>query len=169
VSPSGNDQNDGLSSRPLATISAAAARAYPGDIIVIHQGTYRERIDPPRSGLSDGQRIVYQAATGEKVEIVGSEMVTGWVKAQGDVWKVVVPNTLFGNFNPYDDLIHGDWFGPKHREHHTGAVYLNGEWLVEAVQQDDLLHQRAATTILPQKNRLVRLFTSRSRQGSPYA
>ena len=138
VSPSGKDHNDGSPSRMLATISAAAAKAYPGDVIIIHQGTYRERIDPPRGGLSDTQRIVYQAATGEKVEIVGSEIVTGWVRAQGDVWKVVVPNTLFGNFNPYNDLIHGDWFDPKHREHHTGAVHLNGEWLVEAAQQDDL-------------------------------
>lgn len=138
VSPSGNDRNDGSSTRMLATISAAAAKAHPGDVITVHQGIYRERIDPPRGGLSDSQRIVYQAAPGEKAEIVGSETVTGWVKAHGDVWKVVVPNRLFGAFNPYSDLIHGDWFEPKHREHHTGAVYLNGEWLVEAAQLDDL-------------------------------
>jgi hypothetical protein len=41
----------------------------------------------------------------------------------------VLPNTFFGDFNPYRDLIRGDWFSPKGREHHTGAVYLNGEWL----------------------------------------
>ena len=122
----------------LATISAAAAKAHPGDVITVHQGIYRERIDPPRGGLSDSQRIVYQAAPGEKAEIVGSETVTGRVKAHGDVWKVVVPNRLFGAFNPYSDLIHGDWFEPNNRQHHTGAVYLNGEWLVEAAQLDDL-------------------------------
>ena len=109
-----------------------------GDIITVHQGIYRERIDPPRGGLSDSERIVYQAAPDEKVQIVGSEVVTGWVRVQGNVWKVAVPNAMFGSFNPYNDLIHGDWFEPKNREHHTGAVYLNGEWLVEAAQQDDL-------------------------------
>lgn len=138
VSPSGSDQNDGSPSRTLATISAAAANANPGDVITVHKGVYRERIDPPRGGHSDNQRIVYQAAPGDTVEIVGSEPVTGWSKVQGDVWRIVVPNTLFGNFNPYSDLIRGDWFDPKHREHHTGADYLNGEWLAEAAQQDDL-------------------------------
>lgn len=87
VSPSGNNRNNGSPSRMLATIGAAAARAYPGDIITVHQGTYRERVDPPRGGLSDDRRIVYRAAAGERVDIVGSEVVTNWVKVQGDVWK----------------------------------------------------------------------------------
>jgi alpha-L-arabinofuranosidase len=34
--------------------------------------------------------------------------------------------------NPYRQLIRGGWFDPKDREHHTGAVYLNGHWLDEA-------------------------------------
>ena len=37
-----------------------------------------------------------------------------------------------GDFNPYNDLIRGDWFDRKGRDHHTGAVYLNGDWLTEA-------------------------------------
>ena len=47
---------------------------------------------------------------------------------------MTLPNSFFGKFNPYSDLIHGDWFDPKGREHHTGAVYLNGEWLTEAAK-----------------------------------
>jgi alpha-N-arabinofuranosidase len=65
--------------------------------------------------------------------------VKGWEKVQGDTWKAVVPNALFGAFNPYSDLIRGDWFTPKKRPHHTGAVYLDGVWLVEAAKQDDVL------------------------------
>ena len=42
---------------------------------------------------------------------------------------MTLPNSFFGSFNPYSDLIHGDWFNPKGRKHHTGAVYLNGDWL----------------------------------------
>src|ERR1035438_4581979 len=50
VSPQGNDANDGSGSRMLKTISAAALRAQPGDVITVHGGVYRERINPPRGG-----------------------------------------------------------------------------------------------------------------------
>jgi len=73
------------------------------------------------------------------VEIKGSEVVTGWVKVEDDTWKVSLPNTFFGDYNPYNDLIHGDWFNPKGREHHTGAVYLNGEWLIEAASLEEVM------------------------------
>ena len=124
---------------PLRTIQRAAELAQPGDVITVHPGVYRERINPPRGGKSDAERIVYQAAQGEKVEIKGSEVVKNWVKVQDDVWKVTLPNAFFGGFNPYSDLIHGDWFDARDREHHTGAVYLNGEWLTEAAKLDEVL------------------------------
>ncbi len=139
VSPQGNDQNDGSAAKPLKTISAAAQLAQPGDVITIHEGTYRERVSPPRGGTSDSKRIVYQAAPGEKPVIKGSEPVKGWQKVQNDTWKVTLPNTFFGSFNPYADAIRGDWFNPLGRQHHTGAVYLNGHWLVEAANLDDVL------------------------------
>lgn len=139
VSIQGNDANDGSAEKPYKTISAAAQAAQPGDAITVHAGVYRERINPPRGGESDAKRIVYQAAAGEKAEIRGSEVVKDWVKIQDDVWKAVLPNTFFGAFNPYSDLIHGDWFNPKDRKHHTGAVYLNGEWLTEAAKLDEVM------------------------------
>ena len=49
------------------------------------------------------------------------------------------PQHFFGSFNPYSDLIRGDWFDPKGREHHTGAVYLNGDWLIEAAKLEEVL------------------------------
>jgi alpha-N-arabinofuranosidase len=139
VSANGSDKNDGSSSRPYRTISAAAQVAQPGDAITVHEGTYRERVTPPRGGESDAKRIVYQAAAGEKVVIKGSEVVWDWQKVQNDTWKVAIPNSFFGGFNPYRDLIHGDWFNPKGRNHHTGAVYLKGHWLTEAANLNDVL------------------------------
>ena len=68
----------------------------------------------------------YGAAKGEKVVIKGSEVIKGWEKVKDDTWKVTIPKTCFGGFNPYENLIHGDWFNAKGRQHHTGAVYLNG-------------------------------------------
>ena len=139
VAINGNDSNTGSLANPFKTISAAARIAQPGDVITVHEGIYRECINSPRGGTSDKKRIVYRAAPGEKVEIKGSEVVKNWTKVQGDVWKVALPNSLFGGFNPYSDLIRGDWFNAKGREHHTGAVYLNGDWLTEAAKLEEVL------------------------------
>ncbi len=139
VATTGNDDNRGTKAAPLRTIQRAADLAQPGDVITVHAGVYRERINPPRGGESDARRIVYQAARGEKVEIKGSEVIKGWVKVRDDVWKVTLPNSLFGSFNPYRDLIRGDWFDRKGRDHHTGAVYLDGDWLTEAAKLDEVL------------------------------
>jgi len=149
VATSGRDSNPGTRAAPLRTIQRAATLAQPGDVVTVHEGVYRERVNPPRGGESDARRIVYQAAPGEKVEIKGSEVVKGWVKVQEDVWKAVLPNSLFGGFNPYADLIRGDWFNPKGREHHSGAVYLDGEWLIEAAKLDEVLAPRGGPPDAP--------------------
>ncbi|NWJ49458.1 MAG: right-handed parallel beta-helix repeat-containing protein [Bacteroidetes bacterium] len=138
VSVNGSDVNDGSLARPFKTIMAAANVAMPGDVITVHAGVYREQITPPRGGDSDQARITYQAANGEKVEIKGSEIIKGWQKLDNDTWVAKIPNSFFGKFNPYKELICGDWFSPLNREHHRGAVYLNGDWLMEAAKQDDL-------------------------------
>ena len=91
-------------------------------------------------GESDEKRIVYRAVPGEKVTIKGSEIVWGWEKVRNDTWRVTLPNTFFGEFNPYRDVIYGDWFSPLGRTHHTGAVYLNGHWLTEAATQDAVMN-----------------------------
>jgi alpha-N-arabinofuranosidase len=139
VSKAGLDTNPGTKAKPFKTISAAAEVAKPGDTITVHEGVYRERINPPRGGTRDDKRIVYKSAKGQKVVIKGSELIKGWERIQNDTWKVVLPNSFFGDFNPFDDLISGDWFNPMGREHHTGAVYLNDHWLTEAAKHEDVL------------------------------
>ncbi|MGZ3853483.1 MAG: DUF1565 domain-containing protein [Flavisolibacter sp.] len=150
VSLSGDDKNDGSSLRPFKTISAAANAAMPGDVITVHAGVYREQITPPRGGNSEKERIVYQAAKGEKVEIKGSEIIKDWKKLDNDTWVTTIPNGFFGKFNPYNDLIRGDWFSPtpKERKYHTGAVYLNGDWLMEASKKEEVM------TVADEKNPL---------------
>ncbi len=139
VAKNGDDTSPGTQSQPFKTISAAAEASQPGDVITVHEGVYRERIDPPRGGTSNERRIVYQAAEGETACIKGSEVVTGWEKVGNDTWKVTLPDSFFGEFNPFKEVIAGDWFNPKGRVHHLGAVYLDGHWLRETTSLDEVL------------------------------
>jgi len=147
VSVKGSDSNSGSAVFPFKTISAAVLHAYPGDTITVHSGTYREWVNPLRGGESDTKRIVYRAAQGEKAEIKGSEIITGWKKEKTGVWKVVIPNTFFGDYNPYQDSVFGDWFGRMGRIHHTGEVFLNGKSLYEKETLDKVYNPVAGNKI----------------------
>ncbi len=147
VATSGDDSNRGTKKAPFRTIQHAADLAQPGDVITVHAGVYRERVTPPRGGTSDQSRITYQAAPGEQVVITGSEMVKHWQRVTNDTWQTTIPNSFFGKFNPYADLIHGDWFSPNGRQHHTGCVYLNGDWFIEAAHFDDVLKPAGPTSL----------------------
>ena len=50
VSVTGSDRNDGSASNPFRTINYVAQLAVPGDVITVHAGIYRERINPARGG-----------------------------------------------------------------------------------------------------------------------
>ena len=170
VSASGSDRADGSSEYPLRTIGRAAALAQPCDTVLVHAGEYREWVRPPRGGLSDTRRITYQAAPGERVVVKGSERVVGWTPHSGTVWAVTLPHSLFGDFNPFVELVDGDWIvypSPDAPRRHLGDVYLNGRSFYEA---DDLagvldpalrteveLHDPAAPAVLgaqkPQRGR----------------
>jgi len=147
VSVNGDNSNEGSASTPFRTISFAAQLAQPGDIITVHTGTYREWINPARGGNSEAERIVYRAAPGEKVEIKGSEIVTGWKKEKTGVWKVTLPNSFFGDYNPYQDSIYGDWFTDLGRIHHTGEVFLNGKSLYEKETLEKVIYPVANSDI----------------------
>ena len=131
VSVRGNDDNPGTASKPLKTIQAAAEVAQPGDVVTVYGGTYRERVNPPRGGTSDKKRIMYRAAKGDRPVIKGSEVVSGWKEVRPALWKLSLPNSFFGPYNPYEEVINGDWFNRQGRDHHTGEVYLNGVALFE--------------------------------------
>ena len=140
VGKNGNDGNAGTELKPFITIAAAVRYAVAGDTITVHTGTYREWVNPLRGGSSNLQRIVYRAAPGEKVELKGSEVIKGWKKERNGVWKVILPNTFFGDYNPYKDSINGDWFLNKGRLHHTGEVFLKGKSLYEMEFFDKLIN-----------------------------
>ena len=143
VSIKGNDENDGTKNNPFRTIQAAANVAYPGDVITVFGGIYRERIDPPRGG-EENNPIVYQAATGQQVTITGAEELKGWKHQIGDVWMRHLPNNYFGSFNPFANVIRSDWFFPLEsqqgvdRKHLTGMVYINNQVIEQAETLEEL-------------------------------
>lgn len=139
VAKTGDDGNPGNEAAPYLTIGKAAAEAVPGDVVMIHNGTYREWVKPARGGASETRRITYRAFPGHNPVIKGSEQIKTWVRENGNVWRADVPNTLFGADHPYiltmgtkkhtmasGALLTGVFvLGGKN--HHLGNVYLDGE------------------------------------------
>ncbi|WP_041832280.1 right-handed parallel beta-helix repeat-containing protein [Actinoplanes sp. N902-109] len=140
VATTGSDDAEGSEKEPLRTINRAAALAHPGDTVVVHAGEYREWVTPRRGGLSDTRRITYTAAAGEHVVIKGSERITSWVPENGAVWRVVLPNSFFGDFNPYAEEVTGDWtvYAEGAPRKHLGDVYLNGRSFYEVAGRSEL-------------------------------
>jgi len=161
VSTTGSDSGPGSAEQPLRTINCAAQLAQPGDTVVVRAGVYREWVRPARGGIDDSRRITYRAAEGERVVIKGSEPVTGWVRvaeagsgvdpaagsglSSSTIWRAHVPNSLFGDFNPFAVELAGDWLvepDPYRRESepplHLGDVFLNGRSFYEVPLYDDL-------------------------------
>ena len=138
VSKGGSDANPGTREAPFLTVGKAAAMAWPGDVITVHAGIYREWVSPAHPGTHTAP-IVYRAAEGEHVVITGSEEVTGWEKEDG-LWTVSVPNSVFGPRHPYQERVWGDWkidFCPPERIAHTGRIYLDGTALREVFSPDE--------------------------------
>ena len=130
VMKSGNDNQEGTYHSPFRSISKAASIALPGDIVTVHQGVYREWVNPKNGGTQQ-HRITYRATRGEKVVITGAEVITDWIP-EGGIWRTQLPNEFFGEYNPYATVIGGDWYFEKEKIFHTGEVYLNGKSMYEA-------------------------------------
>jgi alpha-L-arabinofuranosidase len=141
VAKTGRDSDAGDQRQPYLTISKAAQVAQPGDTVTVHAGTYREWVKPVRGGAGENKRIIYRAASGEKVILKGSERITSWRREGGDVWKVELPNSFFGNYNPYALKLSGGWLNYG-QWHHRGDVYLNGEAFYEKEKAEEVKETR---------------------------
>lgn len=139
VAVTGCDFEDGTKDHPFRTISKAALLAMPGDRVIVHEGEYREWVKPAQGGTSSVSRITYEAAEGERVVIKGSEQITCWEPVEGSLWKAVLPNSFFGTYNPYKEVLGGDWFiYPNDNSLHAGDVYLNGKSFYEAKSLEEV-------------------------------
>ena len=71
VAPTGSDAAKGLADCPFRTINHAEQVVLPGDTVTVHNGTYREWINPLSGGEREYKRILYRVAPGEKAEVKG--------------------------------------------------------------------------------------------------
>jgi len=130
VATTGSDSGLGTQASPYHTINKAAQVAQPGDTVTVHAGTYREWVKPARGGSGENRRITYRAAPGEEVIVKGSERITSWTREAGGVWRTEIPNSFFGQYNPYALNVSGGWLNYG-QWHHRGDVYLNTEAFYE--------------------------------------
>lgn len=128
---------DGSKERPFKRISDAAKIALPGDEVLVAPGIYREYVDPINSGTEDA-RITYISTTPLGAVITGAEQVKTWEHYQGNVWVCRIPNSVFGDYNPYTTIVFGDWYFAS-PDRHTGCVFLNDKAMYEAATLEECI------------------------------
>ncbi|MCL1948739.1 MAG: right-handed parallel beta-helix repeat-containing protein [Turicibacter sp.] len=158
ISKSGSDTFPGTLEQPFLTIQKAADLALPGDTITVHEGVYREWVNP-KNGGTEHARITYVAAPGEKVAISGAEVVTDWELVAGTTWKTTVPNRIFNGHNPYQEVIAGDWFFKNEDTFHTGEVYLDGKSMYEAQSMEGVTNPQVTENSCDQEGSLYTWFS----------
>lgn len=131
--PGGN----GSAEAPFCRIQQAAEIAGPGDEILVLPGVYREWVNPRRGG-TEALPICYRAVEPGQAVITGAEIVDRWERYEGDTWVTVIPNSLFGSYNPFATQVTGDWYYGS-RVVHTGEVYWEDRSLFEASSLEEVL------------------------------
>lgn len=90
VAVNGNDANAGTSGAPLATLTAAAGKALPGDEIRVRPGVYYQTLDTPRAGTS--ATPIHLVADAPGVILDGSDPAylhrTDWADEGGGIFSV---------------------------------------------------------------------------------
>lgn len=127
---------NGTKEKPFQTITEAAQIAIAGDIVKVAPGIYREWVNPINAGTKE-KPIIYCSEVKLGAIITGAEQVKNWIHYEGNVWKVRIPNGIFGEYNPYTTVIKGDWYNAS-LPVHTGEVYLNGKSMYETFDLEDV-------------------------------
>ena len=129
---------NGSAEYPFQTIQEAANVAKAGDEVLVYPGIYRENVNPVNAGTEEA-RITYTSVEPLKAVITGAESVKSWELYEGNTWVARIPNGLFGSFNPYTELVRGDWFIATFIAH-LGDVFLNGKSLYEVTELEGVLN-----------------------------
>ncbi|MBQ7058011.1 MAG: right-handed parallel beta-helix repeat-containing protein [Firmicutes bacterium] len=137
VNAASSRDGNGSKEMPFKKIGDAAKIARPGDEVLVAPGIYREHVIPRYAGTED-ERITYRSEKPHGAVITGSEKLADWTPFEGNVWKAEVDNGIFGSYNPYIEMVCGDWyFAPTNK--HTGFVVLNDRMMYEVTSLEACL------------------------------
>ena len=137
------ENGDGSELKPFNTIQKAADAALPGDEVIVLPGIYREQIIPKRGGTENAP-TVYRSAEPLAAVITGAELLTDWERLPDGTWTASVPNSIFGDYNPYTTNVSGDWYMAA-KPAHTGDVYLNHKSLYEVTDRQRVINPVRST------------------------
>ncbi len=104
------DTNPGTRARPFKTISAAAKRVKPGDIVLVRPGVYRESVSLTVSGVK-GRPITFQSETPYAAVVDGADIITAFQPVSPGVYSFAAPDLA----KPANDFDPGE------------QVYVNSE------------------------------------------
>ncbi len=81
--PKATDDGPGTAEQPWKSISKAAQKAGPGDVVIIRDGIYRERVLLKNSGTSS-KPVRFEAAPGAHVVLTGADRLREWQRNPGE-------------------------------------------------------------------------------------
>jgi len=117
------------------TISEAAARVEAGDTVLIHGGTYRERVVVEKSGTAE-RPIRFVAATGEHAVVTGADEIAEWEKADPE-------RQIYRTPWPYDFITWSKNRTHPEDEYHvvigrSEQVFVDGYLLHQVLSRDEM-------------------------------
>ena len=134
-----NDKNIGSAEQPFLTINRAATVALPGDTIIVHEGEYREWVDPKRGGSAKaiGSHTPPLRAKGSSSRArrplpIGKELTAPYGKICFRILCLAIGILTLKGFSEIGSRIR------KKYHVHTGEVYINGKSCYEADSLDDV-------------------------------
>ena len=84
--PNASDSNPGTETLPWETIQRAANEVGAGAVVVVKEGTYRERVTLHSGGSGLYEMITFVAFPGHEVNIKGSDVFTNWTNYSGSIY-----------------------------------------------------------------------------------
>jgi len=135
---------NGSRNKPFDKIGEASFIAKAGDEIVVAPGIYREHVDPKNSGTKSNP-IKYRSEIPGKAIISGAEQISDWRHYKDDVWAARISNELFGDYNPYTQILQGDWYYSV-MPLHAGEIYFNGKSMYEVEKLEHVIDVQQYTS-----------------------
>lgn len=137
VAPGGNDANPGTEAKPFATLERArdAVRQLKAagplrEAVTVHLrgGVYRAgktiEFTPEDSG-TERTPIFYAAEGRERPVISGGRLITGWRKADGNLWQATLPEVKEGRWYFHQLFVNGER-RTRARAPNQGYLYTEG-------------------------------------------